>query len=107
SYQPWTPMFPIPAGVDIVINATSIGLYPAVDQMPDLDARTLRAEMVVADGIHNPPLTPLLRTARAQGCRIVDGLGMLVNQGVIGIRYWTGLVADAQTMRRALLDLGL
>jgi shikimate dehydrogenase len=63
--------------------------------------------MVVADGIHNPPLTPLLRTARALGCRTVDGLGMLVNQGVIGVHYWTGLDPDPQVMRQVLLDLGL
>ena len=107
TYQPWTPMFQIPADIDIVINATSIGLYPDVDQMPDFDPCTLQAEMVVADGIQNPPLTPLLRTAKARGCRIVDGLGMLVNQGVIGVRYWTGLDADPQVMRRALLELGL
>jgi shikimate dehydrogenase len=107
TYRAWTPAFRIPADIDIVINATSIGLYPNVDQTLDFDPGTLRAEMVVADGIHNPPLTPLLRTARALGCRTVDGLGMLVNQGVIGVRYWTGLDADAQVMRRALLDLGL
>lgn len=107
NFLPWTPRFQIPADTDIVINATSIGLYPNVDQMLDFDPATLRAEMVVADGIHNPPLTPLLRTARSLGCLVVDGLGMLVNQGVIGIRYWTGLDANAQVMRQALLDLGL
>ena len=107
AYLPWTGMFRIPADIDIVVNATSVGLYPNVDQMLDIDPDTLRAEMVVADGIHNPPLTPLLRSARARGCRTVDGLGMLVNQGVIGIRYWTGFDADAQVMRQALLDLEL
>jgi shikimate dehydrogenase len=104
---PWAGMFQIPADTDIVVNATSVGLYPNVDQMLDIDPDTLRADMVVADGIHNPPLTHLLRSARACGCRVVDGLGMLVNQGVIGIRYWTGLDADAQVMRQALLDLKL
>ena len=107
AYVPWTAMFRIPVDTDIVINATSVGLYPNVDQMLDVDTDTLRPEMVVADGIHNPPLTHLLRSARARGCRVVDGLGMLVNQGVIGIRYWTGLDADAQVMRQALLDLEL
>ncbi len=107
AYTRWSGMFQIPADTDIVVNATSVGLFPNVDQMLDIDPDTLRAEMVVADGIHNPPLTHLLRSARARGCRVVDGLGMLVNQGVIGIRYWTGLDADAQVMRQALLNLKL
>lgn len=107
SFLSWAPGFSIPVNTDIVINATSIGLYPNVDQTLDFDPATLHPEMIVADGIHNPPLTPLLRLAKSLGCRVVDGLGMLVNQGVIGIRYWTGLDANAQAMRQALLDLRL
>ena len=75
--------------------------------MPDIDIATLHEGIVVADGIHNPPLTPLLRAARRIGCKTADGLGMLVNQGVIGIKYWTGVDVDAGVMRRALIDLKL
>ncbi|BDI06564.1 shikimate dehydrogenase [Sphaerotilus microaerophilus] len=106
-YSPWRPQHAIPAGTDIVVNATSIGLYPDVDATLDLDLDSLDASMIVADGIHNPPLTHLLRAARQRGCRTADGLGMLVNQGVIGVRHWTGLTPDAAVMRQALLDLGL
>jgi shikimate dehydrogenase len=107
TYRPWEGPWRIPEGTDILVNATSIGLYPDVDATPDLDLGTLHADIVVADGIHNPPLTRLLRAAQARGCRTADGLGMLVNQGVFGIRYWTGLEADASIMRRALEKLGL
>lgn len=107
SYAPWQGPFRIPEGTDIVIHATSIGLFPDVTGMPEIDLSTLHAGMVVADGIHNPPLTPLLRAAAARGCVTVDGLGMLVNQGVIGIKYWTGLDVDAAVMRQALIDLKL
>lgn len=106
-YQPWENRYRLPQDTDIVINATSIGLFPDVEAMPDIDVDSLRAEMVVADGIPNPPLTPFLKAAQAQGCRTADGLGMLVNQGVIAIHYWTGLDADPAVMRRALIDLGL
>jgi shikimate dehydrogenase len=58
--------------------------------------------MVVADVIPNPPRTRLLRDAAARGCTTLDGLGMLVEQGVIGIRHWTGVDADNAVMRRAL-----
>jgi len=106
-YQPWMSRYVVPEGTDILINATSIGLFPDVEAMPDIDADSLRPDMVVADGIPNPPLTPFLRAAQRRGCRTADGLGMLVNQGIVAIRYWTGIDADAAVMRRALLDLGL
>ncbi|HEY5707576.1 MAG TPA: shikimate dehydrogenase [Terrimicrobiaceae bacterium] len=99
---PWKGTFSIPKNIDIVINATSIGLYPNVDETLDLDVDSLLSHMVVADGIHNPPKTRLIRSAEARGCRVVDGLTMLVNQGVIGIKYWTGIDADVSVMRKAL-----
>lgn len=107
TFCPWQGPFRIPEGTDIVIHATSIGLYPDVEGLPDIVLDSLQRGMVVADGIHNPPLTRLLQAAQARGCQTADGLGMLVQQGVIGIRYWTGIDADAGVMRQALLDLGL
>ncbi|MDR6951203.1 shikimate dehydrogenase [Ancylobacter sp. 3268] len=106
-YIAWEGPFKVPEGTDIVINATSIGLFPKVGETLDLDTDTLMPAMVVADGIHNPPLTRLLKAAQARGCRTVDGLAMLVGQGVIGIKYWTGIDADPAVMRQALLDLEL
>ena len=58
--------------------------------------------MVVADVVPNPPTTRLLAAAAARGCTVLDGLGMLVNQGVAGIRYWTGVDVDARVMRARL-----
>ena len=43
-----------------------------------------------------------MQDAEARGCRALDGLGMLVNQGVVGIHYWTGLAPDPTVMRKAL-----
>lgn len=106
-YQSWDGTYAIPPGTDIVINATSIGLYPNVDATPDIDHDSLTPNMVVADGIHNPPRTKLIQAAQARGCRTADGLGMLVGQGVIGLKYWTGIDADAEVMRKTLLDLNL
>ena len=62
----------------------------------------LLGHMTVADVIPNPPSPPLLRDAAARGCTVLDGLGMLVEQGAIGIRLWTGLEADRAVMRAAL-----
>lgn len=98
----WDQDYLIPAGTDIVINATSIGLYPHTDARLALDLDTLSADMVVADVIPNPPQTHLVKDARARGCRVIDGLGMLVAQGVIGIEYWADQSPDPAVMRAAL-----
>ena len=58
--------------------------------------------MVVADVVFNPVRTRLLIDAAARGCRPLDGLGMLVNQGILGVHYWTGVAPDAAVMRAAL-----
>jgi shikimate dehydrogenase len=76
-----------------------------VDACLDLELDSLRPGVVVADVIPNQPSTPLLRSAAARGCRTLDGLGMLVNQGVIGIRPWTGIDADTGVMRQTLTEL--
>ena len=101
----WDGTYDIPDGTDVVINATSIGLFPDEDARVDFNVDTLSADMVVADVIPNPPLTNLVKDARAKGCKVIDGLGMLVNQGVIGIRYWTGVDPDPSVMRTALEDI--
>ena len=55
--------------------------------------------------IPNPPRTRLVREAEARGHFVLDGLGMLVNQGVIGIQLWTGSDPDPAVMRRALEEV--
>ena len=105
NFVPWDKTFVIPAGTDVLINATSIGLFPDVDARLDFDLESLTAETVVADVIPNPPTTNLVRDARAKGCKVIDGLGMLVNQGVIGIRHWTGVDPDPSVMRAALEEV--
>lgn len=100
----WPKAYAIPAGTDIVVNATSIGLGNGNEPL-DIDVTSLKPGMVVADVIVDPPDTRLLRDARAQGCTLIDGLGMLINQGVIGVKYWTGLDADPAVMRKKLVEI--
>ena len=101
----WDHAFVVPADTAIVVNATSIGLYPDVEARLKLDMASITSSMVVADIIPNPPRTLLIRDAEAKGCRVIDGLGMLVNQGVIGIKYWTGVDVDAGVMRRTVEEI--
>lgn len=102
AYSPWTPSYAVPESATVVVNATSVGLAPHGDALVDLDLDSLRPGVVVADVIPNPPRTRLLEEAEARGCRVLDGLGMLVNQGVLGIRLWTGQDPDPVVMRAAL-----
>jgi shikimate dehydrogenase len=104
SFVPWEGDYAVPEGTDIVVNATSIGLFPDISARVPVLTESLRPGMVVADVIGNPPRTRLIRDAEARGCTVLDGLGMLVNQGVIGIRHWTGVDPDPAVMRRALED---
>jgi shikimate dehydrogenase len=101
----WDGRFDVPEETDIVINATSIGLFPDVDARLDLNVETLTEGMVVADVIPNPPRTNLVKEAQARGCKVIDGLGMLVNQGTIGVEYWSGIDPDPAVMRAALEDV--
>ena len=98
----WEGNYPIPAGSDILVNATSIGLFPDVDAIVPIDLATLKPDLLVCDVIPNPPRTRLVRDAEQAGCVVLDGLGMLVNQGVIGIQLWTGADPDPAVMRAAL-----
>lgn len=102
SLEVWDSTFIVDPNVDIVINATTIGLFPDIDGRLDLDVTSLLPGMVVADGIHNPPRTNLIRDAEARGCTALDGLGMLVNQGVIAVKHWSGVDVDPIIMRRAV-----
>lgn len=97
----WHGDYAVPAGTDIVINGTSIGLY-APEARLALDLASLQPAMVVADVVFSPVRTRFLDDAAARGCRALDGLGMLVNQGIVGVQYWTGITPDAEVMRQAL-----
>jgi shikimate dehydrogenase len=104
-FVPWQGDYSVPAGTDLLVNATSIGLFPDVEARVPVAVESLRPGMIVCDVIPNPPRTRLLRDAEARGCRTLDGLGMLVNQGVIGIRLWTDREPKPAVMRRALEEV--
>lgn len=97
----WKGDYAVPVGTDIVINGTSIGLYDPEARL-DISLDSLKPGMVVADVIFNPVRTRFLDEASERGCRAIDGLGMLVNQGIVGVEYWTGITPDAAVMRKAL-----
>ena len=101
-YVPWIDAFKIPADTDILVNATSIGLYPNVDDKPNIDYDTLTKSMYVQDVIPNPAFTPFLKEADKRGLNWQSGLSMLINQAALNITMWTGLEPDKEVMKQAL-----
>jgi shikimate dehydrogenase len=87
------------ADCDCLVNATAVGLRPGD---PRLASRTVvKRFSSVCDLIYQPSVTPLLRDARAAGCRTMNGLSMLVYQGALSFELWTGRKAPIDVMRRA------
>lgn len=101
----WQGEYVIPAGTDILVNATSIGLFPDVDDMPAVDIASIQPDLLVCDVIPNPPRTAFLSAAEARGARTLDGLGMLVGQGAIAFKMWTGVDPPVDVMRQALEEV--
>jgi len=91
-------------GADLVVDCTSVGMYPRVEEGPVVPGEWLHEGQVVVDLTYNPRETTLLRAARARGAAVVDGTGMLVHQGAISLRHWSGREAPVEVMRQALLE---
>lgn len=101
-WRSWDQPFAVPPATQLVVNTTSMGLFPDVEACPALIWESLEPDTLVADVVFNPPVTRFLRAAQTRGCRTLDGLGMLVNQGVIGVKYWSGVDVNADVMKACL-----
>ena len=98
----WENTAAIPHDTDILVNATSVGLYPNVDQKPDIDYDTIKSGMVVCDVIFNDPNSLFLQESEKRGAMTINGLGMLVNQGALNFKLWTGQDAPVDVMTEVL-----
>ncbi len=87
---------------DILINATPIGMWPNVDVTP-VRKELLPSGLTVFDIVYNPIQTRLLHDASKRGCRVIDGVDMLVHQGAPAFKLWTGREAPIEVMRKAVL----
>ncbi|ADY74166.1 Shikimate dehydrogenase [Desulfurobacterium thermolithotrophum DSM 11699] len=85
---------------DIIINTTSVGMKP--DDPLLFDYSLIPEGITVVDIIYNPAETLLLKAAKEKGCKIVNGLGMLIYQGAIAFEIWTEKKAPVEVMRRVL-----
>jgi shikimate dehydrogenase len=89
----------------VVVQTTSVGMWPAVEASPVEWPSQLPAGVVACDLIYNPCPTLFLRQAAALGAACLDGRGMLVHQAARAIRWWSGR-EDIPTdiMRKVLVD---
>jgi shikimate dehydrogenase len=89
-------------GVELLVNATSLGMKP--DDASPLDKKqfSLKQAYAVCDIIYRPAGTALLDAAKSAGCKTANGLGMLLHQGAKAFEIWTGKSAPLDVMRRAL-----
>ncbi len=88
---------------DILINATSVGMVPKIENSPVIDS-VLAHFQVVMDIVYAPLKTRLLMAAEKADCETVNGLEMLLYQGVAQFEMWTGVKAPVDDMRKALLE---
>jgi shikimate dehydrogenase len=86
-----------------LINATPVGMEPQSEAIP-LDPELLSRYQVVMDIVYRPLETRLLREARSRGCRVIDGLQMLIHQGAAQFELWTGRPAPVEVMAQAAYD---
>ncbi|MDT3427730.1 shikimate dehydrogenase [Paenibacillus forsythiae] len=101
-YIPWDKALEVPENTDILVNATSVGLYPNVNDKPDVNYDTVKPNMAVSDVIFNDPNTLFLQEAGRRGAKTINGLGMLVNQGAVNFTLWTGVEAPVDIMTQTL-----
>jgi len=90
---------------DVIINATSAGMYPYDEESP-LPKKVLEKGMTVMDIVYKPLQTKLLREAEEIGCLTINGLEMLSRQGAAQLEIWTGkrpgVLQIKNDLRRAL-----
>jgi shikimate dehydrogenase len=86
--------------VDLLINATSLGLR--ADDPKPICCGQIRMFLRVFDMIYRPAETKLLAEARRAGCKTANGLNMLLHQGAKAFEIWTGKRAPVEVMRKAL-----
>jgi shikimate dehydrogenase len=89
---------------NVLVNATGIGMHPHVGSTP-VKKEYLHKDLFVCDITYNPLKTRLLRDAEEVGCKIMNGIGMVINQGIRGFALMTGLPEPAEIMRDSMLKI--
>lgn len=103
TWQAWQREVEVPDGTTLLMNATHLGCAPELEQVP-VRWDTVRKDCTVVDVITNPRITPFLATARERGCKIVDGVEMLVQLAMQIFEQWTGIKPEEKVFQRAVAE---
>jgi shikimate 5-dehydrogenase len=85
---------------DILVNATSVGMVPHVNESPV--PKAILKKKIVFDAVYNPPMTKLLRDAEAAGSRVIHGTEMYLNQAALQSAMYTGRKPKLALMRKLI-----
>ena len=89
----------------LIVNTTPLGMIPEVNTSPWPGALPFPKNTFVYDLVYNPSETKLMQQARTAGCQATNGLGMLVRQGALAFRLWTGQEPDVAVMAEAIRSM--
>ncbi len=102
-WQPWSAPIAVPEHTTLLMNATHLGCAPELEPVP-VNWDSVTPDCVVVDVITNPRITPFLATAAQRGCRIVDGVEMLVQLAMEIFQRWTGVTPEEAVFQAAVAD---
>ena len=87
---------------DLLINATSVGMKENISLIEDKNF--FRKDLIVCDIIYNPAKTKLLQIAEKEGCKIINGIGMLLYQGALSFELWTNKKMPVDYIKKIMFD---
>lgn len=91
-------------GASLIVNATSAGMYPKMDNSPWIDGIPFPKNATVYDMVYTPAQTKLMQQAENAGGRAIGGLGMLARQGAVAFEIWTGIAPPIDVMLNTLRE---
>ena len=92
------------AACNVVINASGVGMGKSIGQSP-VPKEYIQSSQFCFDACYNPDKTQFLLDAEEKGCKILNGLGMSLYQGVAQVELWTGKKGPVEAMRKELMDI--
>jgi shikimate dehydrogenase len=99
----WAAPLQVPAGTDLLMNATHLGCAPELEPVP-VDWASVEPGCIAVDVITNPRITPFLAAAREHGCPVVDGVEMLVQLAMQIFERWTGITPEEAVFQTAVAE---
>jgi shikimate dehydrogenase len=102
----WDNLSSLVPAADLLVNTTPVGMSPKIDASP-IDATLmskLKSQAIAYDLIYTPNPTQFLQLAQAQGAITIDGLEMLLQQGVAALEIWLQQTVPVEVMRNSLIE---